>query len=424
MRFMKRFIFIIFIFLISINCASFAFDEISLDSENHLFDSNYNILVNNTQTQYSIKENYNYSDTEVKNTSSQLPQTPESQNLFFKNIITKTAQDIYHLEINRTDIPSSLLKNQLTKHFDKGPFEELYLWTATQTTFNETIIRHGANHFLYNVGVMNVFLDGKFRGGKDGFRIMINTLPRKNHTYMQTFFSDLFVYTDRIPHHRILLGNSRVGVGKEGTNSAYTTPFVLRSQISRNLSNIRKFGLRIKGDYKLVDYDIGGYSSDTYFHTFFPGAEFNGWIDFKPLGMTDGKYGKLSIGGGISGGRNNVNYFVSGAAISYEYKRFRTMFECMSGNGSNSLVGPTTTKANGFYIMAGYKLTKKLEFLMRYDQYNPNKKIAHNKQREYTAGLTYYIKGQALRLMLNYIYCQNEALKDSHRILLGTQFII
>jgi phosphate-selective porin len=62
--------------------------------------------------------------------------------------------------------------------------------------------------------------------------------------------------------------------------------------------------------------------------------------------------------------------------------------------------------------------------LCRYDEFDPDKTISNNNQREYTAGVNYYIKGQALKLILNYVYCQNQAAKDSHRILVGTQIAL
>ena len=69
-------------------------------------------------------------------------------------------------------------------------------------------------------------------------------------------------------------------------------------------------------------------------------------------------------------------------------------------------------------------ITKKLQILARYDEFNPNRQIADNKNREYSLGLNYFIKGQALRLILNYVYNQNDSGIDSHRIMFGTQILI
>ena len=126
-------------------------------------------------------------------------------------------------------------------------------------------------------------------------------------------------------------------------------PFYYRSQISRQYGNIRKLGIRLAGDYKLMEYDIAYNTSGTYFTSFFPGSEFCGWVNFKPLGKTDGKYGILKIGGGLTAGRRHFDYNVLGAYASYKYKKLMVDFEMARGNGSNGRVGPVQTHTNGFY---------------------------------------------------------------------------
>ena len=66
----------------------------------------------------------------------------------------------------------------------------------------------------------------------------------------------------------------------------------------------------------------------------------------------------------------------------------------------------------------------KLQILGRYDQYKPDKDKSDETKKEYTAGINYFIKGQAIKLMLNYVFCQNDTSKDSHRIILGTQLLL
>ena len=120
----------------------------------------------------------------------------------------------------------------------------------------------------YNPALVNVLFDGKFRGGKENFRLMLDPSHQHNRSFMKQFVQDAYFETHRIPHHTILFGNSRTGTGYEGAQSPYTLPFINRSQISRHFANIRKVGLRVKGDYSLVDYDLGAYSSDTFFTEF------------------------------------------------------------------------------------------------------------------------------------------------------------
>lgn len=343
---------------------------------------------------------------------------------FFKRLSENIKND-FKLEIERTDIPSTLLKETLTFNYEKGPVESIHIWTGMKFNMSENIDQNGDNSTLFKVGLVNNFIDGKFRGGKENFRIMLDTTPQNDRPFMQNLFQDLYVDTYRIPHHRILIGNSRPAVGHEGAGSSYTLPLASRSQISRNFGTVRKLGIRVMGNYSFVDYDLGGYSSGTFFSSFFPGAEFDGWVNVKPLAKTNGKYGKLTLGGGVTAGSmHSKDFFVTGAYIGYEYKKFWAKAEWANANGSNGLSGFSTKNRQGWYATVGYKLTKKLELIARYDEFDPDKRISNNNIREYTAGINYYLKGQALKLILNYVFCQNQAGRDSHRIIFGTQIAI
>ena len=310
----------------------------------------------------------------------------------FLDSLADGAHNLYKLQIDNIDEPSCLLKEQLTHNFEKGPLESAHLWGVLQTNMSSNIPEHGSVNNKFNVGLINVILDGKFRGGKENFRIMLDPTPQHKHTFFQPFVQDLYVETHRIPHHTILLGNSRPGVGYEGAQSPYTLPLVSRSQISRNFANIRKFGIRVRGNYALVDYDFGG---------------------------------KLVTGGGIvSGKKHSTDYFVASAYVGYQYKKLWMRAEYANADGSNGGDGLTNKKRQGWYVTLGYRITKKLEAILRYDEFDPDKRISNNNKREYTAGINYYIKGQALKLILNYVYCQNNSAPDSHRIIIGSQIAL
>lgn len=333
--------------------------------------------------------------------------------------------DVYHLEIEQIDKPSFLFKDILTKKFaEDSIWDSLHLWGAYGAHTNFNFSESEFENTDYAFDVINVGLDGKLKNNNGDFRIMLNVSPLSNRNFAQNLFADMYIATNKVPHHRFWLGNTRPPVGMEGGYSPYVLPFITRSQISRNFGTVRKLGARASGNYSLVDYDFGVYSSDTYFQEFFPGTEFVGWINFKPLGLTDGKYGKLKIGGGIQSGDRNCDYTVTGAYIGYEYKNWLLNFEWADANGYNGPIGYSVDKhASGFYSTLAYRITPKLQALFRYDQFDPNKDIANNNRKEYVAGINYFIKGQALKLMMNYVFCQNDAAKDSHRLMLGTQIL-
>lgn len=421
---MKKILFILILLVLNTLAAN-AIEEITLED-----DATFQKLVINDK-QHTGFENPALKDLEIQEiTPLEAPQLLEDSNnlnthtrLF--NGISQTAKNLYNLQVEQLDSPSPLFAEPLTKHFESGPVESLHTWGVVQSNF-DTMMTEGENGYTkFNPALINILFDVKMKGGKDNFRLMLDPTHQHNRPFLQQFVQDAYYETKRIPHHTILIGNSRTGTGYEGAQSPYTLPFINRSQISRNLANIRKVGIRVKGNYSLVEYDFGGYSSDTFFTEFMPGVEFDGWVNLKPLGKTDGRYGKLTTGGGIvSGTRNSVDYFVGGAYIGYEYKKFWTRMEYAVSDGSNGGSGLTTKRRQGWYVTLGYHLTKKLEVLARYDEFDPDRAISNNNQREYTAGINYYLKGQALKLILNYVFCQNQAKADSHRILIGAQIAI
>ena len=280
------------------------------------------------------------------------------------------------------------------------------------------------NDFGYDYNDIDAGINGKFKDGKTFYETRLRFTPQNDYNFLQFLPSDFYIANTAIPHHTIIVGNTRTSTGYEGSKSSTVLPFVARSQISRNFGNTRQVGVRVKGNYSLVEYDLGGYSSDTYFRKFMPGAEFASWVTLKPLGKTNNKYGILKIGSGLTAGQNDIDYCVLGAYASYEYKRFYANFEWGKADGYNGAKTITSDKAEGFYTTLGYKITPKIQLVGRYDQYTPNLNKSNDIRREYSAGVNYFIKGQALKLMLNYVFCQNDILEDSHRILVGTQILL
>lgn len=363
-------------------------------------------------------------ESEVEKVQSESPHVEDIQ-IPHEKTFSEKVHDILKAEVEKTDAPYHMLSDITTFHYKKGPVESLHLWGAYQGQLGIHLQHNESGYTDWTEGSINVGLDGKFKGGKEDFRLMFNLQPQHNRSFWNSLPADIYIATNRIPHHRIWFGNTRPPVGVEGGQSPYTLPFINRSQISRTYGTVRKFGVRLTGNYDLIDYDFGGFSSDTYFRKFFPGVEFTGWVNLKPLGKTNGKYGNLKLGGGINGGQyGSGEFFVAGAYAGYEYKRFFANFEWAQADGSNGVAGYTNNQSSGFYTTVGYKITPKIQLVARYDQFDPDRNVAHNMRREYSAGINYFIKGQGLKLILNYVFCQNQGRADSHRIMVGTQILL
>lgn len=340
----------------------------------------------------------------------------EVQKEKYENLQAEIDYDI----INYT---TPLFSEYKTFYFDKGIVETLQPYFAYQGDLN-FLFTQSKYHTTFTEPTMDIAFTGKFREVPVEYKFLFNVMPRDGYNFFQTFIQDDFITFKNIPNHRLTIGSFRTPIGVEGGTSGYTLPFLTRAQISRNFGSVRGVGVKVLGDYDLVQYNLGVTSSDRNFKNFLPGAEFNGWVNLKPLGKTKGKYGELKIGGGLNAGHREFDYSVVGAYLSYKYKKMAIKSEYAIANGSNGLVGLSENKADGFYTTLSYNITKKLQVLARYDYFNANKNASNCTSSEYTAGLNYYVKGSALKFMLNYVFRQSDYAENSNRIMLGTQIIL
>lgn len=363
-------------------------------------------LENNIEAEYTFFENFKILD---KNKDGKIDESSLIGRIMKKNIV-------------RTDVPSYLLKEELTFYPQKGAISKVQFYGAYQGDLSSSW-QKGDYDFGYDYNYGQIGAVGKFRNTKTDFKVVLNPKPNNNFNYMQHFVAEAYLVNNNIPHHKVVVGFSRNQVGKEGGSSSYILPFVTRSQIARNFGSTRALGVRLIGNYSLLDYNLALNSSDRFFRDWFPGTEFTGWVDFKPLGKTDGKYGRLIIGGGLNAGKNVTNYTVGSVYVAYKYKKLWTNFEYGIADGYNGSA-VSTNKAMGFNGTIGYKIIPQLQIIARYDFFDPNRDADHNNRQEYTAGINYFIKGQALRLILNYVFCQNQATQDSHRIIFATQLLL
>lgn len=342
---------------------------------------------------------------------------------FLNKILKGTIEKDYNL-----DSTNGLLHDNLKAEFQKGIIKEANFQTNYIFNFTQSI-NEADSSLEFHPQLINVNTKGKFKSEKEGFNFLFDLTPNMHENFFHRLILDAWIETKRIPNHTLMFGTSRPNVGFEGGQSPYLIPFVNRSQTARNFGNIRKTGVRLKGDYKYIDYDLGGYSSDTRYSEFMPGVETDLWVNFKPLAKFDNnnesKYGKLNIGAGWEAGRrNSTDFSVLSAALRYKYKNFKLISELQYADGSNGASGLTKKERWGYNVTLAYMLTKKIELLARYDYFDPDKKVSNNNSQEYSAGINYYLLGQSLRFILNYIYCKNDTKADSHKIIFATQILI
>ena len=326
-------------------------------------------------------------------------------------------------KITRTDIHSYLLEKELTTEYERGPIEKTHYFFGYRGSVN-AMLSSGDYSTKYENSVTEFGLYGKFKNPNYDFKLKFRPIPKRGVDYIDQLIGDAYIVNRQIPHHKIIAGYSRVQSGVEGGSSTYLLPFVTRSQIGRIFGNSRSLSLKLIGDYEYADYSIAAGSSGRYITSGMPGAEFAGWINVKPFGSQDGKYGKLTLGAGVNTGHNRNDYTVGNFYIGYKHKRLWTNFEAAVADGYNGSKGISDKKASGLAFTLGWKIKPYLQVIGRIDSFDPDKHIHNNRTNEYTMGVNWFIKGQALKLMFNYVFCQNQNAPDGHRFIMATQVLL
>lgn len=329
---------------------------------------------------------------------------------------------IIHSKITRTDVPSFLLKDDLTFRYKKGAVRKIQVYGGFRGSINSLFTPSYSTEYDNLTTQFGIY--GSFRHPDYKFKIAVNPIPKSGTNYIERFISDAYIINTSIPHHQIVAGYSRVQTGVEGGTSSYILPFVARSQIARNFGSSRSLAVKVLGNYNYVDYNLAFGSSGRYVTSGIPGTEFTGWLNIKPFGSQDKKLGKLTIGGGFNGGHNRINYGVGSVYIGYKHKKLWTNFEAAIADGYSGSQGISANKACGWAFTAGWKFNPHLQLIGRVDQFDPNRDVSGDLKREYTVGINWFIKGQALKVVLNYVFCQNQRALDSHKIILATQIMI
>ncbi len=263
-----------------------------------------------------------------------------------------------------------------------------------------------------------------FQDNKSSFTFSMDPVPdSSDDNYFVDAISNCFFRHQINDNQSLTLGRTRSGVGFEGKLSKLNQLFIDKAQIGDIYGDVRSFGVVNDGSYKYFDYQIGLFNSNREFLHSYDGVDFNSWLTFKPLVGKENKYGNLIVGTGVNAGKKQTNYATYGTYIGYSYKKFLANFECAfadKSNGENFL----NTNSYGLYTTLGYNLTPKLQFVTRYDFFDPNSKTNNNSITKYSAGLNYYFHKQHLKFSLNYVFENHESEEDISKILFLTQFAL
>jgi len=251
---------------------------------------------------------------------------------------------------------------------------------------------------------------------------------------------DAYVSTDIIPHHKVLLGQSRIPIGIEGTMSPYSLNSIDRSQISRNFSDYRDMGVKVTGSWDMADYYLGAFNgSGMNYKDYNNSMGVGGWLVVKPLYKLP-KYGKLELGGGYyrQGNGSTTNSSLAskfethsyGFNLGYKYKKhnLRSEFAVRNGYVTKERV------ANGLYAEYMYELSPKVQLLAKYDVFDPygngyaagavaDALTKKSLNTEYTLGVNYLPAKNNIKFQFDGVYVNNRSYNDSFRLMALSQYV-
>jgi hypothetical protein len=198
------------------------------------------------------------------------------------------------------------------------------------------------------------------------------------------------------------LGQKKIPITEEGLRGSSQLDFVERARITRTFSDRRETGFFYKGEFGKY---VGAYASLTngtssnvvnYDKALFGAAR----VDIKPMaGLLVGASGGQTVGGSVNKiQRDILNGF-------FKYANIAGMpigFEAEYLSAATGQTGKPTVKGDGYYATVNYTIATKYQFAVRYDFINRNKDAAGNQVKTWTGGFNYLIKGNNVKLSLDY----------------------
>lgn len=206
---------------------------------------------------------------------------------------------------------------------------------------------------------------------------------------------DLLMDYDLAPIGKIAIGRRTVPFGLQNPVSPYNLHTINYAQVVSNLIGTggRDLGLYISGKYDIVDYVIG----------YINGADVTGVVnnvyltnnrdnnDEKDIVARVGVSvpGVAGLGAGVSiyngkTGTAKTTRNRTGIDAKYEKDAIYAQLEYITGEDG-------TTKKNGYYLEAGYKVTSLLQPMIRYDFYDPNSDVSDNENTITAIGVNVYL---------------------------------
>ena len=253
--------------------------------------------------------------------------------------------------------------------------------------------------------------------------------------------TDVFINWNRYEFANVKAGQFKTPFGYAQLMSDTKTPFIERFLANDRMTDGRQIGVAVWGQVlpKRLDYNFGvfnggsvntgGNDNDNFMYagriggTPFTGTLFNreSTLSFGVNALQDHGVGAAKAGFGFTGNSFTGRRHGLGADFEFHLGRVELSGEYLFNHFTPDDAVPfSKVEAHGFQLSGGYYIVaKKLVARLRYDSFDPNSDVSGNSADTWTVGLTYFIKGEDLRLDLNYMLGSAPGQPDDKGRLIG-----
>lgn len=255
-----------------------------------------------------------------------------------------------------------------------------------------------------------------------------NSLGQTSSANWKPTASDLFINWNRYDFANVKVGQFKTPFGYEQLMPDTKTHFAERSLPNDRLTQSRQIGAAVSGSVleKRLSYSAGAFNGNGVNQ----GGNDND--NFMWVGRINGTAYKGKLFGQDTSVDLGVNGFTShgtvdskdglGIDAQLSVGRFGLQAEYLF-NTSEAIATGASTDSDGFYVTALYEiLPKKLRAQVRYEVYDPNTGVTGDDFTVWSLGLSYYVKGDNLRLDLNYLIGDQPGVaNDGNRLIARVQ---
>ena len=276
-----------------------------------------------------------------------------------------------------------------------------------------------------------------------------NSLSEKTGSSAQ--LTDLYLNWNKFEYANIKAGQYKTHYGWEQLASDTKMLTIERSLPNDRLTDGRQIGTSVTGAVleKRMSYAVGMFNGTSVNNSFNDNDHFmytarvqgsavkTEWnkmpvewnvgvnaLSSKDAGVAKAGYGFDLVAGGavdnlFTGDRNawGLDTQVKVGPFDFQAEYIRNRFEPDNSTPANGF------EADGWYVLAGYYVMPKyLQAVVKYEVFDPNIGVSNNSSDVLTFGLNYYIKGDDLKLMVNYLYGDQDGVGEGKgRLILRAQ---